>query len=92
MNPQQREAIPNVDRMTNSAPEVVVCNVSGTTVTFHKKNSLRPRDRPRHIYGAIQLLPPPYSSFQLVRGSPGAPAKSLLQQIEAVVKSWRAGN
>jgi hypothetical protein len=92
LNPQQRGAIPNVDRMGNSAPEVVACDMSGSTVTFHKKNSLRPGDRPRHIYGAIQFLPPPYSSFQLIRGSAGAPAKSLLQQIEAVVKSWRAGS
>ena len=92
INAQQRGAIPNVDRMGNAAPEVVACDVSGNTVSFHKKNSFLPGYAPRHIYGAIQFLPPPYSSFQLIRGGAGEPAKALLQQMEAIVKSWRAGN
>jgi len=84
----QRAAVGNVDRMGNVAPKVFRCEVVARTVTFDKEAALDQAGPSRHIYGAVRFLPPPYSSFQLIRGSGDAPSTALLQQITAVVNSW----
>ena len=86
---QQRGAIVTVDRMGNTAPKVLHCEIAAGTVTFDKASALRPAAASRHIYGAIRFLPRNYSSFQLVRGSSDAPSTELLQQITMVVNSWK---
>jgi len=78
-----KAALEQVDRMGNSSPKVVRCSVSGETVTFEKQAGTR------YVYGAIRFLPPPYSSFQLIRGGTDAPAGGVIQQITDLANSWR---
>jgi hypothetical protein len=85
----QREAVARVDRMGNVAPKLLQCDISENTASFHKESALDPAGKQRHIYGAIRFLPPPYSSFQLVRGGGVAPTAELLRQITTVVNSWK---
>jgi hypothetical protein len=85
----QKGAVPSVDRLGNIAPKVVHCESVAGTVTFDKEAAFDPAGPSRHIYGAIRFLPRPYSSFQFVRGSADAPSTALLQQITAVVNSWK---
>jgi len=85
----QRGAVASVDRMGNHSPRVLQCEVSGITVTFHKESAFDSTGPSRHIYGAIRFLPPPYSSFQLIRGGGDAPTADMLRQIAAVVNSWK---
>ncbi len=85
----QQGAVASVDRMGNITPKVFECGISGDTVTFHKESAFDPAGPRRHIYGAIRFLPPPYSSFQLVRGGADAPTAELLRQIATVVNSWK---
>jgi len=80
----ERTALGQVDQMGNVAPKVLRCDVSGDTVTFAKETAQR------YVYGAIRFLPPPYSSFQLIRGSGQAPPPAMLRQITDLVNSWRA--
>jgi hypothetical protein len=80
----EKTALAQVDQMGNASPKVLRCEVSGDTVTFAKDTEQR------YVYGAIRFLPPPYSSFQLVRGGGQAPVPTMLQQITEVVNSWRA--
>jgi hypothetical protein len=79
----ERTALGQVDQMGNASPKVLRCDVAGDTITFEKQGGQR------NIYGAIRFLPPPYSSFQLVRGSGDAPPAALLGQITTLVNSWR---
>ena len=80
----EKTALGQVDQMGNVSPKVLRCDVSGDTVTFAKSSGQR------YVYGAIRFLPPPYSSFQLIRGSGEAPEPALLQRITDLVNSWRA--
>jgi len=86
---QQRAAIASVDRMGNINPKVLRCDAVGDTVTFVKEAAFDPAGPSRYIYGAIRFLPAPYSSFQLIRGSGEDPGEAVLQQITAVVNSWK---
>jgi hypothetical protein len=86
---RQTAAIASVDRMGNINSKVLRCNVVGDTVTFVKEAAFDPVGPSRYIYGAIRFLPAPYSSFQLIRGSGDDPGEALLQQITAVVNSWK---
>jgi hypothetical protein len=79
----EKIALAQVDQMGNASPQVLRCDVSGNTVTFAKNSGQR------YVYGAIRFLPPPYSSFQLVRGGGEAPAPAMLRQITDLVNSWR---
>jgi hypothetical protein len=78
-----KAALEQVDRMGNASPKVLRCSVSGGTVTFEKQAEMR------YVYGAVRFLPPPYSSFQLIRGGGEAPADAMLRQITDLVNSWR---
>ena len=80
----ERTALGQVDQMGNGSPKVLRCDVSADTVAFVKTSGQR------YVYGAIRFLPPPYSSFQLIRGGGEAPESAMLQQITDVVNSWRA--
>ena len=86
---QQRNAVLQVDPMGNIEPTVASCEMDGETVTFDKESRTVPGGARRHIYGAVRFLPPPYSTFQLIRGSDNVPA-GVLEQITAVVNSWRS--
>jgi len=86
---QTRAAIAQVDRMGNSAPKVLRCEVSDSTVTFEKEVLRGAAGPPVHLYGAVRFLPPPYSTFQLIRGTLDAQGASVIQQITAIVNSWR---
>jgi hypothetical protein len=59
--------------------------VSGGTVTFEKESAFDLTAQRRSIYGAIRFLPPPYSSFHLVRGGWDAPSPEMLRQIRTLV-------
>lgn len=80
----EKTGLGQVDQMGNASPKVLRCDVSGDTVTFSKGTGQR------YVYGAIRFLPPPYSSFQLIRGSGEAPEPEVLQRITDLVNSWRA--
>jgi hypothetical protein len=86
---REKESLPRVDRMGNTEPKVLRCELVGTIVTFEKQSKLNAAGPARHIYGAIRFLPQPYSSFQLVRGGTDRPGAALLEQMTAVVNSWR---
>ena len=86
---KQRATIASVDRMGNVTLKVLRCNVVGATVTFEKKAAFDPAGPSRHIYGSIRFLPAPYSSFQLIRGSQDQPGEELIQEMTAVVNSWK---
>jgi hypothetical protein len=89
LDPGQGPAIASADRMGNAGPKVARCEVSGNTVTFAKESAIQPGGATRHIYGAVRFLTPPYSTFQLIRGGADRPDAALLQQIAAVVNSWK---
>jgi hypothetical protein len=78
-----KAALAQVDKMGNTSPKVLSCDVSGDTVTFAKDTGQR------YVYGAVRFLQPPYSSFQLIRGSGQAPPPAMLRQITDMVNSWR---
>jgi hypothetical protein len=78
-----RNGLAQVDAMGNASPKVSRCDVSGDAVTFEKQAG------GRHVYGTVRFLAPPYSSFQLIRGSAETPDASMLRQIAEVVNSWR---
>lgn len=80
----ERSGLAQVDQMGNPSPKLLRCDVSGDTVTFSKATGQR------YVYGAIRFLPPPYSSFQLIRGGGEAPEPAVLQRIADLVNSWRA--
>jgi len=83
LNAAEKTALGQVDQMGNASPKVLRCEVSGDTVTFTKDTAQR------YVYGAIRFLPPPYSTFQLIRGGGEAPAPAMFQQITDLVNSWR---
>jgi hypothetical protein len=84
-----KAAIVQVDRMRNVEPRIVSCVVENATVTFDKETSSAPGGPRQRIYGAIRFLEGSYSTFQVVRGGPDAPDQATLQQLTALVNSWR---
>jgi hypothetical protein len=86
----QRDAIPRVDRMGNVAPKVLVCGVSGETITFDKETARDASGPRQHIYGAVRFLPAPYSTFQVIRGGADPPGAALLQEMTSLVNSWQS--
>ena len=86
---QVRAALASVDRMGNFSARVLRCEVASGTVTFEKTAAFDATGPSRYIYGAIRFLPAPYSSFQVIRGSGDEPCAALIQQITAVVSSWK---
>ena len=85
----QRQALQSVDRMGNVAPVVLLCEAVGDTIRFHKEVAFETGDARKHVYGAVRFLREPYSSFQMIRGGSNPPP-DLLQQITALVQSWRS--
>jgi len=83
LTPAEKTALGQVDQMGNPAPKVLRCETSGETVIFEKQAG------PRYIYGAIRFLPPPYSSFQLIRGGADATVPAVFRQVLDLVNSWR---
>lgn len=84
----QKQALQKVDRMRNAAPKVLSCEVAGDTIRFHKEVAFESGGARQHVYGAVRFLPEPYSTFQMIRGG-NNPPPALLEQITAVVQSWR---
>jgi hypothetical protein len=78
-----------VDRTRNGDPKVLQCVRSESVVTFHKQATFTAGavSTRQHLYGAIRFLPPPYSSFQFVRGSLTPPDASALADITRMVQS-----
>ena len=71
------------------APVVVVRDRSQPKVRVHLTAAWDAAGPSRYIYGAIRFLPAPYSSFQVIRGSGDELGAALIQQITAVVNSWK---
>jgi len=88
LSAQQKSVIASTDRIRNVSPRIVECRLDGTTVTFNKEVSFQPGGPRQHVYGAIRFLEAPYSTFQIVRAG-SAPAAAVLDQMAALVKSWR---
>jgi len=57
LSASQRQALPNVDRMGNGAPNVLLCEAVGDTIRFHKEAASdgggARRARPDHRTGSI---------------------------------------
>jgi len=87
---RQREVLGNVDQMGNINPKIVSCELTGDTIRFDKEVAFQAGGLRNHVYGAVRFLREPYSTFQFIRGTGGAPSTALLDQITEVVKSWRA--
>jgi len=79
-----------VDRTRNGDPKVLRCVRSESVVTFHKQATFTAGavSSRQNLYGAIRFLPPPYSSFQFVRGSLTAPDAAALADITRMVQSF----
>jgi hypothetical protein len=86
--PEQRAAVASVDRMRNVNPRVIRCVVSGPIVTFDKEVAFQPGAPRQRVYGAVRFLEGAYSTFQTVRAGT-APDPLLLDQMTALVRSWR---
>lgn len=87
---RQREALGNVDQMGNINPKIVHCELRGDTIRFDKEVAFQAGGPRNHVYGAVRFLREPYSTFQLIHGTPKSPSAALLDQITEVVKSWHA--
>jgi hypothetical protein len=85
----QKTAVAGADRMRNVEPRMVRCVVDGATVTFDKETAFGPGSPRQRIYGAIRFLDGDYSTFQVIRGGPDAPDPATLEQLTALVNSWR---
>jgi hypothetical protein len=86
---QQREALLRADRFRNINPQLQRCGFTEDTVVFDKEASFdgqSPADR-QHIYGVVRFLPPPYSSFQIVRATKQPPAEGMLSKMAELVRS-----
>jgi hypothetical protein len=79
-----------VDRTRNGDPKVLQCVRSESVVTFHKQATFTAGavSSRQNLYGAIRFLPPPYSSFQFVRGSLSSPDAAALAEITRMVQSF----
>jgi hypothetical protein len=88
---QQKSAVASADRMRNVSPRVLQCVVDGTTVTFNKEVAFQPGGPRQHVYGAIRFLESPYATFQIIRGGP-PPGAGVIDQMTALVKSWRTND
>jgi hypothetical protein len=88
LTPQAQSAITAADRMRNVQPRVVHCEAEGDIITFDKDVSFQAGGPRQHVYGAVRFVGPPYSTFQIVRAGP-APARAVLNEMMAVVRSWR---
>jgi hypothetical protein len=86
---RHREALLSLDSMGHIAPQVMRCEASGDTITFHKDATMVAGGARRHAYGALRFLSGAYSAFYLVRAGQ-APDAATLAQMSAVVASWRA--
>jgi hypothetical protein len=86
---EQRRVIAQADRIRHVDPTVLRCDRSSDTITFHKEAAFQPGAPRRHVYGAVRFLDRPYSTFQIVRAG-ALPSPTLLSQMTAVVRSWRA--
>ncbi len=89
LTPAQKEALIATDRMRNVDPKVVRCTVDGAVVTFDKEAAFTPGGPRQHVYGAVRFLDGAYTTFQMIRGG-DAPSAQALDQLTAVVKSWKA--
>jgi len=78
------------DHARNIDPKVLLCDRSGSVVTFHKQATFTSgaATARQHLYGAVRFLPPPYSSFQFVRGSLSSPNAAALADITRMVQSF----
>jgi hypothetical protein len=86
---RQKTAVAEVDRMRNVESRMVSCVADGNTVTFDKETASAPGGPRQRIYGAIRFLDGGYSTFQVIRGGPDAPDQATLEQLTALVNSWR---
>ena len=89
LSQQQKDAIINMDKTRNINPQVIRCDVTGDTVTFHKEVTFEAgqvKSR-QNIYGAIRFLKSPFSSFQLIRAIVEKPSQEELGTMTSVVNS-----
>ena len=86
---RQQAALVQVDRMRNVNSQMVRCRVSDNTVAFDKETASAPGGPRQRIYGAIRFLSGNYSTFQMIRGGPDGPDEATLDQLTAIVNSWR---
>ena len=87
---QQQAAALAIDRMRRVSPRVVLCARDGDTITFDEEVAFQPGSPRQRVYGAIRFLAGAYSTFQIVRAG-AAPGPRVLEQMTAVVNSWRPG-
>lgn len=87
--PRLEDMARKLDAMRNGTPRVHRCSVTGGVVAFHKEATYTTgtMSTRQHLYGAIRFLQPPYSSFQIVRGSLAAPTGADLNTLERIVQS-----
>ena len=80
----------SVDRTRNTDPKVLQCVRSGSVLTFHKQATFSSGafSARQQLYGAVRFLPPPYSSFQFVRGSLTPPTPAALEEMTRIVQSF----
>jgi hypothetical protein len=78
-----------LDAMRNGMPLVHRCSVASGVVVFHKEATFETgtMSARQHLYGAVRFLQPPYSSFQIVRGSITAPTGGDIDTLERIVRS-----
>jgi hypothetical protein len=91
--PGLQAAVLKLDSMRNGSPTILRCDVTGQSVAFLKTvtvsaGSVAAR---QHVWGAIQFLSGPFSSFQIVLRTADAPAAADLENMLRVVRSFGYG-
>jgi hypothetical protein len=84
-----REALGDLDRLGNHAPQVSRCELTGETIVFDKQAAMVATGPPRRSYGAVRFLKGGYSSVHLVRAG-GSPSAEDIGDMVRVVNSFRA--
>ena len=79
-----------LDVMRNVSPVVHRCAVTERVAVFHKEATFESgrMSARQHIFGAVRFLDPPYSSFQVVRGTATPPPSADLDVLERIVRSF----
>ena len=90
LSSQQKQAIIQLDKMRNSNPKLISCEVINNTVIFHKKVVAKfgQLNKSQHVYGAIAFHKGFFSSVQLIRITNDPPDDKLLEIMAEVVRSF----
>ncbi|MBU2541695.1 MAG: hypothetical protein KJ593_07310 [Candidatus Omnitrophica bacterium] len=91
VTPEQKQVITGLDSNGNLNPKVIICNVLGDMIIFHKEAVFESGlvSSLRQIYGAIRFLKGHFSSVQFIRITRDPPDEELLETMAKIVQSFK---